>query len=153
MTRPSLPADGGCRCGQLRFRISAEPLLTGACHCTGCQRMTGGAYSLTVTVPESGFTVTKGEPAIGGLHGEVRHFHCPYCMSWVFTRPPQGTMPFVNVRATMLDDASWFVPFVESFTSEKLPWATTPAERSYPEFPPMEDYEEMIAAFAKAQTA
>ena len=27
---------------------------------------------------------------------------------------------FVNLRATMLDDASWFVPFIETCTKEKL---------------------------------
>src|SRR3546814_4064747 len=102
-----------CRCGALRFRINAPPMLTGGWHCTGCQRMTGSAFSLTVTVPGEGFTVTKGEPVIGGLHGEVRHHHCPHCLSWVFTRPPEGPMTFVNVRATMLDDPGWFVPFVE----------------------------------------
>ncbi len=31
-------------------------------------------------------------------------------------------MNFVNVRATMLDDATWFTPFIESYTCEKLLW-------------------------------
>ena len=148
MTIPSLPMDGGCRCGQLRFRIAEAPMLTSACHCTGCQRMTGSAYSLTVTVPDDGFEITKGEPVIGGLHGDVEHYHCPHCMSWVFTRPPDKTMGFVNVRATMLDDTAWFLPFVENFTSEKLSWAKTPAKHSYAEFPPMEDYGKMIAEYS-----
>ncbi len=140
--------DGGCRCGQVRLSISAAPMLTGACHCTGCQRMTGSAFSLTVTVPDAGFEITRGKPVLGGMHGDVRHYHCPHCMSWMFTRPPDGSMDFVNVRATMLDDASWFVPFVESYTSEKLSWATTPASHSFETFPPIEDYEKLMAEFA-----
>ena len=67
----SLPWKGGCRCGQVRFRISAPPLLTGACHCIGCQRMTGGAFSLAVVVSDEAFEVIEGKPVIGGLHGEV----------------------------------------------------------------------------------
>ena len=35
--------------------------------------------------------------------------------------------PMVNVRATMLDDTTGFEPFVETYTSEKVPWATTAA--------------------------
>src|SRR5688572_28276430 len=81
----SLPWEGGCRCGQVRFRISAPPVLTGACHCIGCQRMTRGAFSLAVVVSDEAFEVTEGEPVIGGLHGEVPHYFCPHCMSWMFT--------------------------------------------------------------------
>lgn len=146
MTLPALPWDGGCRCGQVRFRISATPLATMVCHCTGCQRMTSSAFSLSVAVPTPGFAVTAGEPVIGGLHGDAHHLFCPWCMSWVFTRMA-GLDEFVNVRATLLNDATWFEPFIETVTDEKLPWVTTPAKHSYPGLPPMEDYPAMIAEF------
>jgi hypothetical protein len=100
--------------------------MTAACHCTGCQRMSASAYSLTAMVPSTGFEVTSGGPVIGGLHGAIRHFFCPHCMTWMFTRP-NGFEQFVNVRPTMLKDSSWFVPFIETYTSEKLPWVTVPA--------------------------
>ena len=48
----------------------------------------------------------------------------------MFTRP-EGLDFFVNLRATMLDDPSWFTPFIETWTSEKLAWAATPAVHSY----------------------
>ena len=34
---------------------------------------------------------------------------------------PHGMDVFVNIRATMLDDHAWYVPFVEVNVSEKLP--------------------------------
>lgn len=143
-----LPMEGGCRCGKLRFRVTKPPMLTMACHCTGCQQMSASAFSLSVAVPSDGFEVIAGEPVIGGLHGaQSRHHHCDWCKSWVFTRiePEQG---FVNVRATMLDDPSWFVPFIETFRDEALPWATTPAKHSYGTFPEMADYPKLLAEFA-----
>ena len=145
----TLPMDGGCRCGKVRFRISAPPMFTGICHCTGCQKMTGGAYSVSVAVPRGGFALTEGETVIGGLHGEgLHHQHCDHCKSWVFTdfEPDMG---FVNVRATMLDDPSWATPFVQSYTSEALPWALVDAPHSYEQFPSMEDYQPLLAEFAK----
>jgi len=142
-----LPWEAGCRCGRLRMVISAAPLLTMACHCTGCQRMTGSAFSLTVAVPASGFAVLKGEPVIGGLHGVHRHYFCSYCMSWAFTRP-EGAENFVNVRATLLDDPSWFSPFVEVCTAEKLPWATTPAVHSYAGTPGYEEFVPLVKEYA-----
>jgi hypothetical protein len=138
MSGLELPSEGGCRCGRVRLRINAVPLLTMACHCTGCQRMTGSAYSVSAAIPADGFEVIQGEPVIGGLHGASRHYFCPHCMSWMFTRP-EGLDAFVNVRATMLDDTRWFAPYVETWTSEKLPWASTGARHSYEQIPAMEE--------------
>jgi len=150
MKSPALPAEGGCRCGQLRFRLTKAPLLTSACHCTGCQKMSSSAYSLTIMAPADGFEVTRGEPVIGGLHGPQAHHHfCPHCMSWVFTRA-EGMDWFVNVRATMLDDPSWFEPFMETFVGEGLPWARTPARHSFPVLPEPEGWRDLMSAYAEA---
>lgn len=152
MTPWKLPLEGGCRCGQVRLRISAAPLVTMACHCTGCQRMSASAFSLSAAFPSHGFAVTQGEPVIGGLHGASRHYFCPYCMSWMFTRP-EGMDQFVNVRATLLDDTSWVAPFIETFTKEKLAWAITGASHSYETFPAMEDFAPLVEAYAKFAAA
>ncbi len=149
MAGPSLPAEGGCRCGKLRFRVTAPPILTAACHCTGCQRMSGGAFSTTAMFPADGFEVIQGAPVLGGLKGpELHHQHCPDCLSWVFTTfGPER--PIVNVRAVMLDDPSWFVPFVESWTSEKFAWAETGAVHGFEEFPLPEQRPALMAEFAE----
>ena len=147
MPRPTLPLNGACRCGRVQICISAPPLLTMACHCTGCQRMSGSAYSLSAAIPSEGFAVTAGAPVVAGASPEAGHHFCPDCMTWMFTRPA-GMDFFVNVRPTMLEDTSWASPFIETYTSEKLAWATTPAAHSYEKFPPMEDYEGLVAAYA-----
>ena len=147
MTALTLPQDGGCRCGRVRLRISKAPLLAMACHCTGCQKMSSSAYSLSAAIPADGFEVTEGEPVIGGLHGAARHYFCGYCMTWMFTRP-DGIDFFVNVRPTMLDDTKWFTPYVETYTDEKLPWVTTAAKHSYPTLPAMEEYEGLIKDYS-----
>ncbi len=147
MSENALPWEGGCRCGQVRLKISAKPLLTMACHCTGCQKMSSSAYSLSAAVPTEGFEVTKGEPVIGGLHGpEAHHYFCPNCMTWMFTRP-EGMDWFVNVRPTMLDDLGWFTPFIETWTSEKLAFAETGARHSYPTLPEMDAYERLVKEY------
>lgn len=138
--------DGQCRCGRVRIRISAPPLLTMACHCRGCQRMTASAFSLTAAVPTPGFEVTAGETVPGGLHGASRHEHCAYCMSWVFSRI-EGMDAFVNVRTAMLDDPEAFPPFIDTMTSEKLSWVKTPARHHFETWPPMEAFEGLIAEY------
>jgi len=110
--------------------------------------MTASAFSLSALYPSDCFEITQGEPAIGGLHGPTRHFFCAHCMSWMFTRP-EGADQFVNVRATMLDEAGSYAPFIETYTSEKLTWATTPAVHSFEQFPPMELYPKLLAEYAQ----
>ncbi|MEZ4434106.1 MAG: GFA family protein [bacterium] len=141
-----LPMEGACRCGKVRIRVTAPPLLTSACHCTGCQRMTASAYSLTMAVPGSGFEVIEGETVIGGLHGPVAHHHfCDHCKTWMYTTA-EG-MPFVNVRPTMLDDCRAFVPFIEVYAAEGFEWAKTPAKHRFDGAPAYEAYEGLIAEF------
>lgn len=142
-----LPIEGGCRCGHVRFRLSAPPMMEAACHCIGCQRMTGSAFSTTIVMPEDGFAVIAGDTVVGGLRGDaIDHHHCDRCKGWVFTRP-RGDMGFVNVRATLLDDARWFAPWMETQTAERLPWATTGAARSFDRFPEMAEYPVLIEAY------
>lgn len=144
-----VPAEGGCRCGKIRFRISGKPIFTAICHCTGCQKMSASAFSTTVAITSDAFALTAGETELGGLHGpQALHQHCGYCKSWVFTRfePDLG---FFNVRATMLDNAGWFEPFIQTYTSEALPWAIVPVLHS---FPAMSQFQTMAAAFAATQS-
>lgn len=108
--------------------------------------MTGGACSLTVTIPADGFEVTRGEPVIGGLD-DARHHHCNACKSWVFTRVPAMDW-LVHLRATMLDDCRWFVPFIELWTDERLPTATTGPLCRFPQEPELEQFPTLMAQFA-----
>lgn len=142
-----LPWDGGCRCGQTRFRVTKPPLLAAACHCTGCQAMTASAFSLSLAVPADGFEIVAGEPVLGGLAQDQHHF-CPRCMSWMFTRPT-GLDWLVNVRATLLDAHGWYVPYVETCASEKLLWAVTTAKHSFDQFPDEDGWPPLIEGYAK----
>jgi hypothetical protein len=130
------------------MRVTAPPIVTMACHCHGCQRMTASAFSLSVLVSADGFEVVTGEPVIGGIHGPDRHFHCAHCKSWLFTRP-SGMEDLVNMRSAMLDDHGWYVPFVETCTAEALPWAKTGATHSFANIPPAEAFGPIVEEFAR----
>jgi hypothetical protein len=146
MPLPDWPVEGGCRCGALRFRLTAAPFLAAACHCRGCQRMTGSSHSLTLSVEDDGFAVIRGEEVVGGADPAFGHRFCPRCLSWVWTKNPRMD-GFRNVRATMLDEPGWARPFVETWTAQRLPWGDTGAERSYAGFPPAAEYDALVAAY------
>ena len=139
---------GGCRCGKVRFEATGEPLLTLACHCSGCQRMTASAFSLSEGYPSAAFRLTEGETAIGGLHGATRHYFCDHCKSWLYTEP-EGVADFVNVRSTLFDQPRTEPPFVETYAGEGLPWARTGARHSYDALPAMDEWPGLIQAFVQ----
>jgi hypothetical protein len=141
-------SEGSCRCGEVRFRAEGAPLVTMACHCTGCQRMTASAFSLSSVYPADRFEVTEGEPVIGGLKGATRHFFCPSCMSWLYTLP-EGLDGFVNVRSSMLEDAKAHRPFVDVFVGEGMGWAASGAERRYDTVPEETEFPQLMADYAQ----
>ena len=144
-----LPWTASCLCGGVKMRIAAAPVIAMACHCTGCQKLTSGAYSLTLMIPVSGFDVV-GETQIGGLYREdSKHHYCSRCLNWLYTTSPNlDAMGFLNFRATMLDDASWVTPFVESQTAEKLPDVQSGAKHSFERWPAPEDYGRLMQEYA-----
>ncbi len=149
MNPPQSRLEGTCRCGQVRFEVSAPPVITSACHCRGCQRMASSAYSLTAIFPDTAFSVTAGEPVKGGLQGpDLDHFFCPNCKTWMFTRVA-ALEGLVNVRPTLLEDPAWTRPFMETMTSAKLSWVETPARYSYKGFPSPEEFGPLLEEFAR----
>lgn len=148
MRYPNLPSGGTCRCSTIRFELLAAPIMTVACHCRDCQRMTSSAFSLTAMVPAHGFKITKGEPVERSLPNSLRHhFFCPDCMTWLFTKM-EGVDARINMRPTLCDDASWVKPFIETMTRDKLPWAATSAVHSFDGFPAPDEFQSLQARFA-----
>ena len=109
--------------------------------------MTASAYSLSATYPEGSFEATEGKPVIGGMHGATRHYFCPHCMSWMFTRP-EGMEGMVNVRLTMLDQPDGSPPFIEFYRNEGLPWAGTGATHSFETTPEDAAFPALLAEYA-----
>lgn len=148
MRQLKLPSGGTCRCAATQFEIHSPPIMTFACHCVDCQRMSASAFSLGAMLPVNGFKIVKGTPVARPLPGSKRHhFFCPECMTLIFTKI-EGADARVNVRATLCHDSSWFMPFVEIMTKDKLPWAVTPAFHSYDVFPSTEEFKRLLAEFA-----
>ncbi|MAT36299.1 MAG: aldehyde-activating protein [Ponticaulis sp.] len=147
MTDWPLPLKASCLCGQVKMTITAPPICTFACHCRACQKLTGGAYSLTLMLPATGLKV-EGETEIGGLHRpELHHHFCTHCKNWLYTDGfAEG---LVNMRPTLLEDASWFIPYAETMTTDRLPGAQTGAQVSFDGFPGEADFPALMEGFAR----
>jgi hypothetical protein len=135
-----LPITGGCVCGAVRFESSAEPLVMVKCHCSDCQRTSGGPFVPAVIFPFAAFRVTHGRiqhyatPSEGGGHN-LRGF-CAKCGSRL-TGAEDEARGIIGVMASSLDDPSIFVPKFETFVEDAQPWdLMDPSTPKYPRYRP-----------------
>ncbi len=107
-----LPHDGGCLCGGLRYRTTAEPMRVTICHCRFCQRATGAAYFVEPIFARSDFGILDGSPRefahrSEGSGKQVFVNFCGDCGTKIFLgfeRWPD----IVGVYAGSFDDPNWF---------------------------------------------
>lgn len=117
--------QGGCKCGDLRFEVSGEPLRVGLCHCADCRKFSGSAFTFFAVWPLQAFNSSGAASVFEG-----RSF-CPRCGSRVFSLRNDEA----EVMAGSLDAAPGdLVPAYEIWVPRreewllKLPWADQYAE-------------------------
>ncbi len=52
--------EGGCACGNVRYKILSDPLIVHCCHCRHCQRQTGASFALNALVEAAQVEVLSG---------------------------------------------------------------------------------------------
>jgi hypothetical protein len=100
--------EGGCYCGEVRYKSEGPALLKAECFCRECQYITGGGSLHIMAVSTEGFAVTKGEVkgfVRSDIEGAVTRQFCPNCGTHLFTRAP-ALPQAVIVKVGSLDDQS-----------------------------------------------
>ncbi len=124
----SVPLEGGCACGAVRYRLMSDPLFTHCCHCLNCQRQTGSAFVINLLIEADRVEVHSGSPRpvdVPRDDGSAQKiFRCPTCQVAVFSRYTHPGVRFV--RGGTLDDPSSVTPDVHIFTRSKLSWVRLP---------------------------
>jgi hypothetical protein len=59
----STTSEGGCLCGDLRYRVRGAPVLRVICYCTFCQRATGSSHLDEPFWKAGQFEMIRGEPS------------------------------------------------------------------------------------------
>lgn len=123
-TRPLTTAEGGCLCGAVRFSATGEPLDTGYCHCTLCQRSTGAPVLAWASYPMTGFSYTRGMPARyqSSQHGH-REF-CSNCGTQIAYRD-SGNAATIEINVGALDEPGSVPPRYHIWYASRVPWFDT----------------------------
>jgi hypothetical protein len=124
----SVPREGGCACGAVRYRLTRDPLFTHCCHCRNCQRQTGSAFVINLLIEARRVELLAGDPQPVDVPrddgSKQRIFRCPTCQVAVFSQYGHPGVRFV--RGGTLDDPSGVTPDVHIFTRSRLPWVRLP---------------------------
>jgi hypothetical protein len=119
---------GGCLCGRVRYEAKGEPVFTGLCYCTDCQKASGSGFIPFMGFPASalrisGETRTHTVKAFRG--GDAVRNTCPVCGSLLFGGIV-GQDDQHTIYAGTLDDPSLFHPKVAIFARNRPHWAALP---------------------------
>ncbi|KAK3169582.1 hypothetical protein OEA41_008966 [Lepraria neglecta] len=117
---------GSCMCGEVVYEYTGEPQATALCHCTDCQKWSGGAYTSNVVVPRKDFHVTKGSPKNYNVKGDSgkmnNHWFCGTCGSSLYTEL-EIMADAVCIKAGGIDDKSvrdFSKTGVEFYTKDRM---------------------------------
>ncbi|MFT3835977.1 MAG: GFA family protein [Myxococcaceae bacterium] len=132
------PLEGGCSCGEVRYRLTTEPMIVHCCHCTLCQRQTGSAFVINALIESSRVELLGKEPVAVSMPTESGRPHdiyrCAKCEIAVWS--DYGKRPYLRfMRVATLDTPHAIQPDVHIFFRSKVPWVRVPDDaKTFAEF-------------------
>ena len=133
------PAEGGCDCRSVRYRMTSKPLFVHCCHCRWCQRETGASFALNAMIEADRVELLAGPvdavmtPSQSGKGQKISR--CPTCRIAVWSNYAGAGDAVRFLRVGTLDEPDRFPPDIHIFTASKQPWVllppTTPAVEEF----------------------
>jgi len=121
---------GSCLCGEITYEYEGDLIATAVCHCTHCQRQSGGAFSVNLVMQLSQLSISgpiktfedRGES--GDAVYVYRRF-CGNCGSPIVSElvEPAG---IIALKAGTLDDHSAVQPNVQAWCAHQQSWVDLP---------------------------
>lgn len=132
MTQSFEPCEGGCTCGQVRYRVKSAPMIVHCCHCSWCQRQSGSAFAINALLETDRVDVLAGDvedlemPSPSGKGQTIAR--CPDCRVAVWSNYFMGGLKhhIRFIRVGSLDQPDRMPPDVHIFTISKQAWVTLP---------------------------
>lgn len=122
--------EGRCACGEVRYRLDAEPFVVHCCHCRSCQRETGSAFVINGVVETAHVKVLQGAPEAIDTPSDSgkgqKIVRCPACHVALWSHYAGAGEKGAFVRVGTLDDPDALPPDVHIFTRSKQPWVVLP---------------------------
>jgi hypothetical protein len=120
-----MEVTGGCLCRQVRYRITAAPIVTRVCWCRVCQYLGAGNATVNVCFPSNAITIEgemKDYRSVAESGNVMHRRFCPSCGTALFSEA-EIRPHLLFVRAGTLDDPELAQPSATIWTSSAPTWA------------------------------
>jgi hypothetical protein len=113
--------EGGCLCGEVRYRVAGDPRASAICHCASCRRASGAQSVAWVVFPSEAFSFLSGDPAEYRSSAGVSRTFCDRCGTSL-TYQHDGNLDSIDVTAASLDLPDEFPPARHVWLEDKVSW-------------------------------
>jgi hypothetical protein len=118
--------DGQCHCGHVKYEAEIDPGKISICHCTDCQRLTGGAYRVTAITPTGNLRLIANPPKVYTKYGDngrprFQSF-CPECGSPLFTSGDGNDAATTGIRLGTINQRRELKPSRQIWCRSALSW-------------------------------
>jgi len=117
--------EGGCLCGNIRFKCAVSPSLVSYCHCRMCQKATGGAFSVMANFPRDSVTWSS-EPRRRRSSAFATRSFCEHCGTPLCFQYDDSDHVSISVGA--FDKADGLRPIQHGGIESKLHWVSIDPE-------------------------
>jgi len=118
-----------CRCGQLRVRVSGDPVRVSVCHCLNCKKRSGSAFAVQARWPSAQVKIDGQSKTFVKVadSGNRATFHfCPECGSDVYYeidgKFDDKFNDLIAVPLGALDDPFFLQPAFSVWENRKHDW-------------------------------
>ena len=119
-----------CNCGQLKARVTGEPIRISVCHCLACQCRTGSVFAMQARFERSNVSVegtSKQYVRIADSGNQCIQSFCPECGATVFYR--LNTAPeVIAIPVGAFADPQFPPPRFSVYEARKHAWVQMPAD-------------------------
>ena len=120
-SRVIMKLNGGCLCGELRYKVDVNSIDAGFCHCKICQRANGAPTVAWMTVPVVGFVYTSGKPGVYVSSKRFQREFCVGCGTQIAFRATCNPET-IDITLCSLDDSSAIEPQYHIWCQSKVGW-------------------------------
>jgi hypothetical protein len=125
-------AEGGCTCGNVRYRMTHRPMFVHCCHCRWCQRETGASFALNALIESDRVVLLSEAPEVVDTPSESgrgqKISRCPSCHVALWSNYAGAGDAIRFVRVGTLDDPDRVAPDVHIYAASKQPWLVLPGD-------------------------
>jgi len=123
MSQPMV-VEGGCLCGQVRYRIAGPVAPAVYCHCSMCRKATGAPAAVWIFAARKDFRFTGAPPASYASSPRGERLFCPDCGGQIGFAAKTKTDE-IALLAGSLDDPDAFPPQSHVMFVNRLSWFHT----------------------------